>query len=198
MTTETLPLDPVSYELDEIDNDRGFQSQSSALQIEGRTGNRWGLHASFMTDTAARRRSFDGMLAAVKGRRNRIKFILPGYTPAGSAGGTPLLNGANSAGATSISVKGLALSTSGIWLAGDYVTIGNQLVQLAGDLDSDGSGNGSVGIWPELHQNYSDGDSIEVAAPYGIFFQASPAKRPENDDPHASTRSLMLEEDVLA
>lgn len=198
MSTEDLAIDPTDYTFAELWNDEDHQARSGALQVSGRTGNRWLLDLVFAGKTDTERRQLLGFMSLLRGKRNRIKFFIPGYTLGGAGGGTPLLNASVSAGATSITVDGLPLSATGVYLAGDWLTLGNELKQICSNVDSDGSGEATIQIWPETHGAHANNDAVEVDDPYGIFFQRQAAPRPRPADQYQATFRMTLEEDVTA
>lgn len=202
MTIETLPQDPTSYDLIEQWVDRTFVAGNGSVQTEGRTGNHWILSAVFAGRTPDQLRELRGFLALVRGQRNRVKFLIPGYTIAGGMSAhlanTVQLVGAHTAGATSISIDGLQASLTPAFKAGDYLTINNQLVEVSADANSDGGGAATVSIWPELHQAYADNTSVEYVAPFGVFLQQAPASRNRPEDLTMARIQITLMQDVLA
>ena len=76
----------------------------------------------------------------------------------GSATGTISVNGALTAGDTTATIDGMAVSTSGILKAGDYFRFtGQEKVYMAvEDLDSDGYGEGTLTFEPPLRANVLD------------------------------------------
>jgi hypothetical protein len=121
---------------------------------------------------------------------------LLGYVRQGAGGGTPLLVGAHVAGATQLSIDGA--SNHATWLRGsDFITIGNELKMVTGDVTTSG-GAGTIGIWPELHQNYADNAAVNISTPYGVFFLKAPVNMSLKPSSEWDTDVILaLEEDVL-
>lgn len=82
-----------------------------------------------------------------------------GKTPRGIATGTPLVKGGSQTGETLVT-DGWTNSTTGILLAGDYIQIGNYLHKVLVDVNSNGSGEATLDIWPPLRSSPADNASI--------------------------------------
>ena len=76
----------------------------------------------------------------------------------GSATGTISVDGAISAGVTTCAIDGMTVSTSGILKAGDYFSFtGSDKIYMAvADLDSDGSGDGTLTFEPPLRADVAN------------------------------------------
>lgn len=203
MTTYVLPTTPLQADWEQILNDIESPAITGALQVSGRTGNRWRVVLTYMNLTGAKREAMWGHLLKLKGRRNRSQVDMSTikYVRGGAGGGTPLLVGAHSAGATSLSIDGASNSITNWLKAADYITIGNQLVQVDAAVNTNGSGQATLSIWPELHKNYADNTPVNISTPFGVFFLRDPGAlnmsrfgtgwRDQNF-------ALSLEQDVLA
>jgi hypothetical protein len=99
-------------------------------------------------------------------------------TAQGVATGTPLVNGSNAARSKTLATKGWTHSITGILKAGDFIEItdsfGKRLHQVLKDANSDGSGLATLDIWPRIRLALSDGATISVSNPTGIFNLADP------------------------
>jgi len=95
-----------------------------------------------------------------------------GATARGVATGTPVINGASQTGG-SLVTDGWTPGTTGILKAGDYIQLGSgatsRLHKVLDDVDSDGSGNATLQIWPDLRESPSDNATITVTNPKGVF-----------------------------
>lgn len=95
-----------------------------------------------------------------------------GQTARGVATGTPLVNGASQTG-NSLVTDGWTNSTTGILKAGDYIQLGSgataRLYKVLDDVNSDGSGNATLTLFPDLRTSPSDNATITVANPKGVF-----------------------------
>ena len=198
MTTYTLTVAPKSARWWKITNDAASYALTGALQTTGRTGNRWHCSLSWTRDRD-NFRVISALLDQLHGQRHRISIPWSklGYVRAGVGGGVPLLNGAHSSGATTANIKGMSLSTTGVLQPGDWLQIGNQLVRAVTILSSDGSGNGSCTIFPELHKAYADSQAVDYDSPEGVFFWVNDSGN-EQDHKGIGTISAEFEQDVLA
>lgn len=181
MTTYTLAYAPQWRNMSRVINDEQFVGMSGALQSSSRTGNRFALSMRFVRSRTAYK-AIMAQIALLHGTRHRLSVPMSklGETRAGVGGGTPLVNGSHSAGATSVSIKGLPSNTTGILQAGDYLQIGNQLCVATSILSTPGTSTSpitptiaSVTIFPELHSNYSDGATVDYDTPEGVFYWVS-------------------------
>lgn len=98
-----------------------------------------------------------------------------GATPRGSASstpGTPVINGANQLGAE-LFIGGLPVSATGYLKAGDYVQIGtgsgSRLHKVLSDVNTDGSGNATLDIYPSLRVSPPDAQAVAVSNCKGVF-----------------------------
>ncbi len=95
------------------------------------------------------------------------------YAPSGTITANPVVSGNQTAGSDTLAVSGFTPSTSGVFLAGDYVQLGAgataKLHQVLQDADSNGSGVVTLDIWPSLRSNINDGDTVTIDAPKGLF-----------------------------
>jgi hypothetical protein len=127
-----------------------------ARQIDGQ---RFKLILSFPIMT---RSEFAPILAFIMKQRSQLESFQ--YTPAtmassnGVASGVIRVNGAISAGVTSVAIDGMANSTSGIFKAGDFFrfTGQNKVYMCVADVSSNGSGQGTLTFEPPLRTGVAD------------------------------------------
>lgn len=205
MTTFTLPLGPSAWTPGKILNDEMFVSITGAVQVSARTGNRHLLTLTYDNLVSTRRKTMQEWERSLQGRvhRGSVAMSKLGWVRTGNGGGTPLLNGAHSAGARTLTVDGASAGITN-WLTGsDYITVGNELKEVTAACNSDGSGNVTISIWPELHKAYADNTAVNISTPFGVFFQREPAMYGQitpyvAGDYLLESMVLSLEEDVLA
>ena len=89
-----------------------------------------------------------------------------GQNPSGWRG-TPQVDGAGQTG-KKLNYSDGAIS-SRMLAAGEWVSIGDRLHQTTEDIWSDGSGDGTLLLWPELASAPNDDSPIEVTTPKGTF-----------------------------
>jgi hypothetical protein len=89
-------------------------------------------------------------------------------TAQSSATATPLVNGANQTG-RQLNTDGWPLSTT-VLVAGQYVTINNQLLQLTENVTSNGSGVATLTFEPSIRVSPSDNAAIEYKNPFCLMY----------------------------
>jgi hypothetical protein len=127
-----------------------------ARQIDGQ---RFRLTLKFPVMT---RSEFAPILAFIMKQRSQLESFQ--YTPStmassnGVASGVIRVNGAISAGVTSVAIDGMANSTSGIFKAGDFFrfTGQNKVYMIVADVSSNGSGQGTLTFEPPLRTGVAD------------------------------------------
>ena len=95
MTDYVLPPDLVASRVEWtlLDNSAVFTSPlSGATRTVSRPGLRWGVRAIYRATTGQKRRRLLALLAALRGRTNRLYFTDPAYTIAGSISCPELLS----------------------------------------------------------------------------------------------------------
>jgi hypothetical protein len=99
-----------------------------------------------------------------------------GATARGVATGTPLIKGGSQTGGT-INIDGATSGVTGWLKAGDYVQIGSggtaRLHKVLQDANSDGSGNVTLELWPQVRTAPADNASVTVSSAKGLFRLAS-------------------------
>jgi hypothetical protein len=108
------------------------------------------------------RSQFAPILAFIMKQRSQMEsfqYVPPTIDDAlGVASGVISVNGAISAGVTSVAIDGMANSTSGVFKAGDYFrfTGQNKVYMVIADVSSNGSGQGTLTFEPPLRANVAD------------------------------------------
>lgn len=146
-----------------ITSGRGWwECQVSLPPIVGSTGvNTW--------------RSF---IAKARGRANDFQIPVDPTAQSASAS-TPLVNGASQTGRT-LATDGWPVSTT-VLVAGQFVTINNQLLQLTENVTSNGSGVATLTFEPPIRTSPSDNAAIEYKNPYCLmYFVEEPTLSVEN------------------
>lgn len=142
-------------------------------QVIAYAGRRWEVDVTLppMRHTDARR--WLAWLAKLDGNINTFTLGDPlGATARGSAGGTPLVAGADQTGA-SLSVDGCTLSTTGWLLEGDYIQLGTganaRLYMVTADVNTSGTGTAAIPIWPEITIAPADNAPVIVSDTVAAF-----------------------------
>ena len=110
-------------------------------------------------------------LLKLNGRYGTFTLGDPANTaPRGVGTGLPVVNGGSQTGGELIT-DGWTESTAGILKAGDWIQLGSgsatRLHKVLNDVTSDGSGNATLDIWPNLRSSPSDNAQITVISPKG-------------------------------
>ena len=91
---------------------------------------------------------------------------------ASSVAGTPRVKGAGQSGDT-LNIDGLPLSATGYLLPGDYIQLGSggsaTLYKVLTQVNSNGSGEATLDIWPNLRTSPSDNSLVVVSSTKGRF-----------------------------
>lgn len=85
-----------------------------------------------------------------------------------SSTATPLVNGAGQTG-RSLNTDGWPISTT-VLSAGQFVTIGNQLLQLTANVTSNASGQATISFEPAIRVSPADNAAIEYKNPYALMY----------------------------
>lgn len=133
------------------------------------SGQYWELAVTLPNMARANAEEWIAFLLKLNGPQGNFLMGDPlGYTPRGIATGTPRVNGANQTGQELIT-DGWTSSQTGILKAGDYLQIGYRLYKNLQDVNSDGSGNATLDIWPALRESPADDATIVTASTKGLF-----------------------------
>lgn len=92
--------------------------------------------------------------------------------PRGVGTGSPLVKGGSQTG-DQLLTDGWTSSTTGILKAGDWIQVGSgsstRLHKVLDDVNSDGSGNATLNIFPNIRTSPADNTVITVNSPKGIW-----------------------------
>tara|TARA_R100000697_G_scaffold28462_1_gene37605 strand:- start:489 stop:1109 length:621 start_codon:yes stop_codon:yes gene_type:complete len=142
-------------------------------QTVAHAGQRWECDITLPAMNRADAEQWVAFLVSLRGRFGTFTLGDPvGATPRGSAGGTPLVNGASQTGGT-LNIDGCTASQTGWLKAGDYIQLGTAgsatLHKVLADADSNGSGEVSLDIWPFIRTAPSDNATVVVTNTIGRF-----------------------------
>jgi len=142
-------------------------------EIQVHAGQSWYGAVSTIPMTRAQAAPWRAWLAELNGIEGTFLIGDEGnLTPNGTVTGTPLVNGASQTG-SSLIIDGATVSLSPWVKAGDYFTLGTgtstRLYTVLADANSDGSGNVTMTIWPNLRSSPSNNDTVTFSTPRGTF-----------------------------
>jgi hypothetical protein len=127
-----------------------------ARQIDGQ---RFRLRLRFPVMTRTEFAPINAFVMKQRSQMESFTYSPPTISSAlGVASGVISVNGAISAGVTSVAIDGMANSTSGIFKAGDYFRFTGQtkVYMVMADVSSNGSGQGTLTFEPPLRANVAD------------------------------------------
>ncbi len=120
---------------------------------------------------------------SLNGKEGHFKMGDPDNTgPLGVATGSPVVSGADQLGGALVT-SGWTPSVTGIAKAGDRIGLTSGSVmrmhKVLKDADSDGSGNATLDLWPEVIRSPANASPIELENPTSLFWL--PNGIPERD-----------------
>jgi hypothetical protein len=140
------------------------ETQSMKRQVRRRGGQRWAFEVNYPPMTRAEFAPVYAFCIAQRGQYETFTFVPPVVSdPQGTATGTPLVNGAQSAGDNTIVTDGWSNSITAL-KAGDFLKFSghNKVYMVTADATSDGSGNATLTIEPPLMADVSDNEALTV------------------------------------
>lgn len=141
-------------------------------QAQGSTGaDLWGMMVTYAPlNTATEAPPFLAWLLQMRGMSRAVQMAPPEYQgPNGSPSGTPLVNGAQVAAATTLVTNGWTPNTFGLLLPYDCIQIGFRLHRVLDTVNSDAEGNASFEIWPSLREDVATAAPVIIDNPLGLF-----------------------------
>jgi hypothetical protein len=135
-------------------------------QVYEHPGSWWSAQFDLPTLTRAQAEAWIAFLLSLNGRSGSFLFGDPaGTAPLGSAGGSPIVNGAAQTG-KSLNISGL----TGVLKAGDYFSIGSGLTQrLYKNLTDQGPGVVTLDIFPRLRESPANAAPLTLTNAQGVF-----------------------------
>lgn len=135
-------------------------------------GQKWELEAKIPVTTRATAEIYASFLIKLKGKKGTFTITIPNSeTPQGTGNGTPVVDGGSQTGST-LDVRGFDPSET-VLKAGDYIQLGSgattSLHKVLNDATSDGSGDVTLDIFPDLRSSPSDGATVVISNPKGLF-----------------------------
>ena len=170
-------LGPQDFSMHEVNVVGETESPFSlGQQIQQWSGQAWRIEANLPPMLLAQAEQWIAFLGALFGKYGT--FLMGDYnrtTPQGPLSGSPLSSGgANTAGLNQLSVRNAPLSITNWAVAGDYIQLTapsspQRLYKILQNASTDGSGNVTLQIFPNLRENVPDGTSIITSNCKGTF-----------------------------
>jgi hypothetical protein len=163
----TFPTSPVPADIKVSSFSPTLVSQTQSLkrQVRRRGGQRWAFEVTFPPMTRSEFAPVYAFCIAQRGQYETFTFVPPVVSiPQGTATGTPLVNGAQSAGDNTIVTDGWSNSITAL-KAGDFLKFSghNKVYMVTADATSDGSGNATLTIEPPLLASVADDEALTVS-----------------------------------
>ena len=145
-------------------------------QVVRHAGARWSATISIPPVKRSDSEYWNSFLLRLRGQFGTFLLGDPnGATPRGSAAsaaGTPVVNGASQTG-NELAIDGLPASAVGYLRAGDYIQLGSgataRLYKVLEDVDTNGSGQATLNLWPDLRSSPADNATVVVSGAQGVF-----------------------------
>ena len=202
MTTFTFPssLTPNASTWGLTSNTRALVSPvSGAAQAIVRGGERWICTLTFNNLLPAERAELVAFLARLNGHEHRVLLEDHSWTRQGTGAEGAESTAATAAGATQITFDGAPASQTGYIKAGDYVQIRGEMKMAVADVDTDGSGEGTLLFVPRVRDQIPIDEPLNLIAPLrGTFMLADPTVSWSNRPGVFTNLSVSFIEDVLA
>ncbi len=174
---------------------------TGAQQIYRHQGEWWEGEATFRIMRRSDAALVQSFLAELRGKFGTFLYGDPDALALGKigAGGTITVNGAGQTG-NALIVDGMTVSTNGILKKGDYFQLGtgltSRLYMATQDLNSNGSGQGTLTFEPRLRFSPADNDAVNITAPKGLMRLVSNTAEWQADQSNLYTISLAFKEVV--
>lgn len=150
-----------------------------STQVHAYTGSAWQADVSLPSIRRDLAEDWVAWLLSLRGQLGTFYLGDPNaVTPRGSARDTDtiLVNGATSSGNT-LAIYSAPLGQTGYLKAGDYIQVGTgtsrQLFKVLADVNTNGSGQATVDIWPDVRTSIANNAAVTVENTKGIFRLAS-------------------------
>lgn len=148
---------------------------SYTQQVYKHQGQRWQAEVALPSMPRAEAEEWFSFLVKLNGQYGTFLLGDPHAAPRGSASstpGTPVVNGASQTGGT-LAIDGLPASATGYLKAGDYIQVGSgataKLHKVLNDVDTNGSGEATLDIWPDLRSSPTNDATVVVSDAVGTF-----------------------------
>lgn len=148
---------------------------NGSIQTLELPGARWQVDFSYAPSTEAQAAIMQAWIMTFRGQANRVAlYNAARHVPRGTAGGTPLVNGAGQTGA-SIVTDGWTPGAT--FLRGDFFSFNSELKMATADCAADGSGNMTIPFEPPMRSSPADNAAITTTKPTALFIPKEPEVR---------------------
>lgn len=148
-----------------------FESQSQTFK-----GQRWSVKFTLVPMPRDKALVWVAWITSLNGREKNFLSPLSHLTTSEGSASTfsnPLVNGGNQTG-NSLSIDNAPVDETNYFKAGDYLQLGTsdtnaRIYMVLQDASTNGSGEVTVDIWPDLYASPSNSATITVSNPRGLF-----------------------------
>lgn len=138
-------------------------------QIQKNQGQIWGAEVTLPRMERASAEEWIAFLLSLNGPEGTFRLGDPlARVPRGSIGTGLTVSGAAQTGNT-LTITGAPVSTAGVLLPGDYLTVEERLYKVLQSATSNGSGIVTVDIWPRLRASPTNGAVVLARDTTGLF-----------------------------
>lgn len=171
MTTLTLPSRPrissVEWTLTQPGQVNRSEFTGTRRVVVLATAPRWSAKVKFVQSIGeAQVKALRAFLAALQGQAGQFKLGMCENAQVSAAGGAVVVDGG---GQTAYTLATRGWKVGALLGAGDFVTIGNQPLQLVAGAVADSNGKATLHFAPYLRTSPADGAVVEVVNPYAVM-----------------------------
>ena len=128
-------------------------------------GDRWAGTLTYTNRSGAEGNILKMAVRQIRGRAGRVQIpMFEQLETAGTALGTPVVDGADQTGNT-LDTTGWTASQAKVLAAGDFFSVNGEVKQITADVASDGSGNATLSFVPALRTAPADSAPLTVDTP---------------------------------
>lgn len=133
-------------------------------------GQVWTLSMSFLPMDREQAAVLETFILSLRGSAGRFRMGDPYQSlPRGRAMGSPVVAAGATAGAETVDVEGFTPNVMGQLEMNDRIQIGDHLYAVLESVNSDGSGNATLRVWPSLRESYTAGTAVITRNARGVF-----------------------------
>jgi len=153
-------------------------------QIHEHAGNAWAADVTLPVLNRAEAEEWAASLISLRGRVGTFRLgDVQGALPRGTPNGPGKVNAGGQTG-FEIVTKDWTPNITGLFLRGDFIQIVDRLYKIVKDVNSDGSGNATLDIWPSLRESPIFEQTIITTNTTGLFRLTENVWRPTIIDPN--------------
>lgn len=149
---------------------------TGAQQVQAHDGKWWTVRAALIPKVRANAEDWVGWFVSLNGPEGTFLLGDPhGTSPRGSASsapGTPLVAGAPQTG-DQLAIDGAPNNATNYLKRGDWIQLGSsstaRLYRVTQDASTNGSGEVTLEIWPDLRSSPGNNDVVTVSSTVGLF-----------------------------